>query len=107
MKLITNEQQAQLRANGLAAGEALSRGSDIDPMPVVKLFTPDADIIWLITELNAYGGDRAYGLCELGDGYPGIGFSIYSNWNIPNVGLTSCAMSISSPISPSLPTSET
>jgi hypothetical protein len=66
MKLITDDQQALLRANGLAAREAIGRGTNIDPMPVVKLYTPDAHAIWLLTELNPHGGDRAYGLYDLG-----------------------------------------
>ena len=36
--LITAEQRAQL----LAVGEARATGQSIDPMPVVRLFTPDA-----------------------------------------------------------------
>jgi hypothetical protein len=74
MKLITDDQQAQLRANGLAAREAFGRGIDIDQMPVVKLYTPDAHAIWLLAYLNPHGGDRAYGLYDIGDGHPDLGY---------------------------------
>jgi Protein of unknown function (DUF2958) len=46
--------------------------SDIDFKPVVKLFTPDAQCTWLLTELGM--DDIAYGLCDLGMGMPEIGF---------------------------------
>lgn len=45
---------------------------DIDFNPVVKLFTPDAQCTWLLTELG--NDDIAYGLCDLGMGFPKIGF---------------------------------
>lgn len=58
-----------LFANGRlsAAGEAL------DPRPVVKLFTPDADATWLLTELDPDHPDLAFGLCDLGLGEPELG----------------------------------
>ena len=64
--LITDEQRAQLLANGQARAE----GRQLDPQPVVKLFTPDAHAAWLLTELNPGDGDTAYGLCDLGLGMP-------------------------------------
>ena len=64
--LITDEQRAQLLANGRARAE----GAGTDPLPVVKLFTPDAHATWLLTELDPEDGDTAYGLCDLGLGMP-------------------------------------
>lgn len=64
--LITDEQRAQLLANGRASAE----GQDIDPLPVVKLFTPDAHATWLLTELDPDDGDTAFGLCDVGIGMP-------------------------------------
>ena len=64
--LITDEQRAQLLANGQARAE----GREPDPRPVVKLFTPDAHAIWLLTELDPEDGDTAFGLCDLGLGTP-------------------------------------
>lgn len=60
MQLITDEQRAQLLANGAIS----ARGIDHDPRPVVKLFTPDAGATWLLTELDPEEPDVAFGLCE-------------------------------------------
>ncbi len=70
MKLITEEQRAQLLDNGAAA----ARGEERDPLPVVKLFTPDAHATWLLTELDPQDGDTAFGLCDPGLGSPEIGY---------------------------------
>lgn len=67
--LITDEQRAQLLANGQATAE----GQDIDPLPVVKLFTLDAHATWLLTELDPEDGDTAFGLCDIGIGMPELG----------------------------------
>lgn len=67
--LITDEQRTQLLANGRAGAE----GQDIDPAPVVKLFTPDAHATWLLTELDPEDGDTAFGLCDVGIGMPELG----------------------------------
>ncbi|TNE77698.1 DUF2958 domain-containing protein [Spongiibacter tropicus] len=67
--LITEQQRTQLLANGQANAE----GRDIDPPPVVKLFTPDAQATWLLTELDPQDGDAAFGLCDLGLGMPELG----------------------------------
>ena len=64
--LITAEQHAQL----LAVGEARATGQSIDPMPVVRLFTPDAHATWLLAALDPTDGDTAYGLIDLGSGCP-------------------------------------
>jgi hypothetical protein len=68
MKLITDEQYTQLLANGRAAREAARTGCDIDPIPVVKLITRGECTRWLLAEIDPSGGDRAYGLLDLGDG---------------------------------------
>jgi hypothetical protein len=44
-----------------------------DFVPVVKLFTPDAGCTWLLTEIDPDNPDIAFGLCDLGMGYPEIG----------------------------------
>lgn len=69
MQLITKEQIAALLANG-----AQSAKGDIDPYPVVKLFTPDAQATWLLTELDPNDPDLAFGLCDLGLGCPELGY---------------------------------
>ena len=48
MKLITEAQYAALLANGRAA----CTNCDIDPKPVVKLFTPGGYSRWLLTEID-------------------------------------------------------
>lgn len=67
--LITDEQRVQLLANGRVRAE----GQDIDLLPVVKLFTPDAHATWLLAALDPEDGDTAYGLCDLGLGMPETG----------------------------------
>lgn len=64
MKLLTKEIEAKLRRN--------SRERPKDPKPVVKLFTPDAGATWLLTELD--DDDVAFGLCDMGMGYPELGY---------------------------------
>ncbi|WP_035824888.1 DUF2958 domain-containing protein, partial [Cupriavidus sp. SK-4] len=45
--LITAEQREQLLANG----HAYATGKARDPLPVVRLFTPDAHATWLLAAL--------------------------------------------------------
>ena len=70
MKLITDEQHAQLLANGRQSLD----NHDFDPPPVVKLFTPDAGATWLLTEIDPENHDHAFGLCDLGQGFPELGY---------------------------------
>ncbi|WP_186139493.1 DUF2958 domain-containing protein [Burkholderia gladioli] len=67
--LVTVEQRAQLLANG----EARAAGQGIDPLPVVRLFTPDAHTTWLLAALDPADGDTAWGLIDLGIGMPALG----------------------------------
>jgi Protein of unknown function (DUF2958) len=74
MKLITESLTAKLLANGRAQRAAMDKGDDaLDFKPVVKLFTPDAQCTWLLTELDPDGG-LAFGLCDLGLGCPELGY---------------------------------
>jgi hypothetical protein len=41
---------------------------------VPKLFTPDANATWLLTELDPEEPDIAFGLCDLGLGHPELGY---------------------------------
>lgn len=68
--LITDEQRAQLLANGRQSMER----DDFDPLPVVKLFTPDASATWLLTEIDPEDHNHAFGLCDLGQGCPELGW---------------------------------
>ena len=67
--LTTADQHAQLLANG----EARAAGRSIDPLPVVRLFTPDAHATWLLASLDPADGDTAWGLIDLGIGMPELG----------------------------------
>jgi hypothetical protein len=69
-KLITDEQRAQLLTNGRQSIE----NPDGDPLPVVKLFTPDAGATWLLSEIDPDDEDRGFGLCDLGLGFPELGY---------------------------------
>ncbi len=67
--LVTDAQRAQL----LATGHARAEGQALDPLPVVRLFTPDAHATWLLATLDPEDGDTAYGLCDIGIGLPTLG----------------------------------
>ena len=69
MNLISDELRAQLLANGR---QSLA-DEGFDPPPVVKLFTPDAGATWLLTEIDPGDEDHAFGLCDLGLGFPELG----------------------------------
>ncbi len=70
VQLITDEQRAQLLANGRQSIE----NPDFDPHPVVKLFTPDAGATWLLCESDPEDETRLHGLCDLGQGFPELGW---------------------------------
>jgi hypothetical protein len=74
LELLTAEIEACLRANGRR--QEMVRGTDdeIDFQPVVKLFTPDGACTWLLTEIDANDPDLAFGLCDLGIGFPELGY---------------------------------
>jgi hypothetical protein len=65
MNLFTKAQFEQLLAQG--------RNRDQDHPPVVKLFTPDANCTWLISEIDPEEPEIAFGLCDLGQGFPELG----------------------------------
>lgn len=69
MTFLTDDHRTQLLDNGAAK----ARGELCDPMPVVKLYTPDAHAVWLLTEVDPADGDTAYGLCDAGLGIPDFG----------------------------------
>ena len=71
MKLLTQEQRRKLRANG---AKNLTMFGELDPEPVVKLFTPDAGCTWLLCEIDPDDEDHAFGLCDLGMGSPELGW---------------------------------
>ena len=66
MKLFTKAQYEKLLQNG--------SNRDKDHPPVIKLFTPDAQCTWLISEIDPSDPDTAFGLCDLGFGEPELGY---------------------------------
>ena len=61
-----------------------------DPQPVVKLFTPDAQMTWLLTEQDPDEPDLLFGLADLGMGFPELGYvslselqTLRGNLNLP------------------------
>ncbi|QFZ85026.1 DUF2958 domain-containing protein [Variovorax paradoxus] len=84
--LITDEQRALLLANSRESIE----NAHFDPRPVVKLFTPNAGATWLLTEIDPDDQDRAFGLCDLGQGFPELGYvslaeleGLRGKWGLP------------------------
>jgi len=74
VKLITAEQERALLANGRWNAARTARGeSTEDFRPVVKLFCPWGGATWLLTEFDPEEPDIAFGLCDLGMGFPEIG----------------------------------
>lgn len=69
-ELIPANLMEALRANGAASAAA---EGGIDHVPVLKLFTPDANATWLISEIDE-DGDTMFGLCDLGLGEPEMGY---------------------------------
>src|SRR5262245_18346681 len=77
MKLVPSDIREKLLRNGQAnrRDDGLPREEDeIDHKPVVKLFTPDAGCTWLLTELDPGEPFEAFGLCDLGMGFPELGY---------------------------------
>jgi len=76
MKLLTKDIRDRLLKNGRIRAELSGKFLEPDPdfLPVVKLFTPDANCTWLLTELDPEDPDIAFGLCDLGMGCPELGY---------------------------------
>jgi Protein of unknown function (DUF2958) len=73
MTILTSAQREQLLANGRAQAACIADdGNTIDFQPVLKLFTPDANATWLLTELDTE--DVAFGLCDVGLGESELGY---------------------------------
>jgi hypothetical protein len=66
MPLLTDVQQAQL----LAHGQRRAEDPDFDPVPVVKLYTPDAGVVWLLALAYPDDPTRLHALCDANTGFP-------------------------------------
>jgi hypothetical protein len=73
MQLLTQELRDKLLANGRQQRPLRGKRDEIDFVPVVKLFTPDAGATWLLTEIDPDDPDIAFSLCDLGVGCPELG----------------------------------
>lgn len=71
MKLFTKAIETKL-INNFKLQQAHGENT-IDFVPIVKLFTPDANCTWLLTELDE-DLEYAFGLCDLGLGTPELGY---------------------------------
>lgn len=71
MMLITKPINAKLKANFAEAAEHDNGG---DLFPALKLFFAASAATWLITERDPENPDLLFGLCDLGHGYPEIGY---------------------------------
>ncbi|MGI9419903.1 MAG: DUF2958 domain-containing protein [Geminicoccaceae bacterium] len=49
------------------------RDGEAEEWPVVRLFTPLGKGVWLLSQIDPNGSDKAFGLCDEGDGHPNLG----------------------------------
>ncbi len=68
--LISKTQKEVLKENGRKSKDAHERGKTFDPRPVVKLFTPDDNRTWLLSEMSPDAIGVCFGLYDSGDGSP-------------------------------------
>jgi hypothetical protein len=73
MKLLTKAQYEKLLDNGRRQAEVRGTPQELDFEPVVKLFNPTGAATWLLTELDPEEPTIAWGLCDLGMGFPEFG----------------------------------
>jgi hypothetical protein len=71
---LTKEISKKLDDNYRANQKRIHRGDiEIDFEPLLRLFTPDANCTWLLTELDPVT-DIAFGWCDLGLGMGELGY---------------------------------
>lgn len=73
MKLLTQAQRVKLEENGRRQAAVKGTPAELDLFPVVKLFNPCGAGTWLLTEIELGDPDIAWGLCDLGMGFPEFG----------------------------------
>jgi hypothetical protein len=74
MTLLTDDLRRRLLQNGeLRRQLEQTSEAEADFYPVVKLHIPGTGLIWLLTELYPDDPDVAFGLCDLGMGFPELG----------------------------------
>ena len=70
---LPDELRQQLLANGTEQQAVKGSANERDFVPVVKFFSPYSNAVWLLTELYPDDPDVAFGLCDLGQGFPELG----------------------------------
>jgi hypothetical protein len=70
---ITQSEWEQLFNNGFIQARVKGTSKELDPFPVVKLFYPASAATWLLTEVEPEEPDIAWGLCDVGMGFPEFG----------------------------------
>jgi hypothetical protein len=73
MTLLTNALREQLLDNGRRQAAVKGTPDEIDFHPVVRLFNPCGAGTWLLTEIDPDDETVAWGLCDLGMGFPEFG----------------------------------
>ncbi|MGX5805057.1 DUF2958 domain-containing protein [Bradyrhizobium sp. Arg314] len=73
MQFLTQDLRNKLLANDRQQLPLRGMGGEINFAPVVKLFTPDAVATWPLMEIDPEDPDIAFGLCDLGLGFPELG----------------------------------
>ncbi|MDR3471242.1 MAG: DUF2958 domain-containing protein [Devosia sp.] len=73
MILLTQTQREQLLDNGRRQAAVKGTPDELDFAPVVKLFNPCGAGTWLLTEIDPDDETVAWGLCDLGMGFPEFG----------------------------------
>jgi hypothetical protein len=73
MMLLTKTEREQLLDNGRRQAAVKGTADEIDFAPVVKLFNPCGAATWLLTEIDPDDNTVAWGLCDLGMGFPEFG----------------------------------
>lgn len=73
MMLLTVSLREKLLDNGRRQAAVKGTSAEIDFVPVVKLFDPCGAGTWLLTEIDPGDETVAWGLCDLGMGYPEFG----------------------------------
>ncbi len=68
MLFISDAQRARLLANG----QRRAHDPAFDPVPVLKVYTPDARVVWLLAFLYPEDPGRVHALCDAGTGFPGL-----------------------------------
>ena len=70
MKPISQKDYKKLPGNRKRQREAQGQGKNLDFRPVVRLFTPDAQATWLLTEIDPEAPPDRFWLVRSGDGVP-------------------------------------